>query len=146
MQRVHDHLLLEEEYVENQERIRKAQAANTATPASAGADTDALAAALGLGFDFLEVGVPAAAGGVVRVGDVVTELRPLAAEFTFLCHFDVLRYLPDARLSAAHLPANCLRCSLEARGAPPSAPSRIAPGGRMVGTIGFEPTTSTVSR
>ncbi|KAI9676210.1 MAG: ATPase of 26S proteasome regulatory subunit 4 [Trizodia sp. TS-e1964] len=34
MQRVHDHLLLEEEFVENQERIRKAKAANSATPAS----------------------------------------------------------------------------------------------------------------
>ena len=42
MQRVHDHLLLEEEYVENQERIRKAKAANTTTPASAGGDSDAL--------------------------------------------------------------------------------------------------------
>ncbi|KAJ9604033.1 ATPase of 26S proteasome regulatory subunit 4 [Cladophialophora chaetospira] len=35
MQRVHDHLLLEEEYVENQERIRKTKAAQTQTPAAA---------------------------------------------------------------------------------------------------------------
>lgn len=42
MQRVHDHLLLEEEFVENQERLRKAKAANTVTPASAGGDSDAL--------------------------------------------------------------------------------------------------------
>ena len=42
MQRVHDHLLLEEEYVENQERIRKAKAQNSAAPASAGGDSDAL--------------------------------------------------------------------------------------------------------
>ena len=42
MQRVHDHLLLEEEYVENQERIRKAKARNDATPATAGGDSDAL--------------------------------------------------------------------------------------------------------
>jgi len=42
MQRIHDHLLLEEEYVENQERIRKAKAVNTAQPASAGGDSDAL--------------------------------------------------------------------------------------------------------
>ncbi|KAL8640885.1 MAG: hypothetical protein Q9228_002251, partial [Teloschistes exilis] len=42
MQRVHDHLLLEEEYVENQERIRKAKAQNSATPASAGGDSDVL--------------------------------------------------------------------------------------------------------
>ena len=42
MQRVHDHLLLEEEYVENQERIRKAKAANTAVPSTAGGDSDAM--------------------------------------------------------------------------------------------------------
>ena len=42
MQRIHDHLLLEEEYVENQERIRKTKAASTATPASAGGDSDAI--------------------------------------------------------------------------------------------------------
>ncbi|KAK3676381.1 ATPase of 26S proteasome regulatory subunit 4 [Recurvomyces mirabilis] len=44
MQRIHDHLLLEEEFVENQERLRKAKAAaeKTATPATAGGDSDAL--------------------------------------------------------------------------------------------------------
>lgn len=42
MQRVHDHLLLEEEFVENQERFRKAKAANSVTPSSAGGDSDAL--------------------------------------------------------------------------------------------------------
>ena len=43
MQRIHDHLLLEEEYVENQERIRKAKAASSATPAAgAGSDPDAI--------------------------------------------------------------------------------------------------------
>ena len=42
MQRVHDHLLLEEEFVENQERFRKAKAANTAGPSSAGGDSDAM--------------------------------------------------------------------------------------------------------
>ena len=42
MQRVHDHLLLEEEYVENQERIRKAKVANTVAPAAtAGGEGDA---------------------------------------------------------------------------------------------------------
>jgi 26S proteasome regulatory subunit T2 len=35
MQRIHDHLLLEEEFVENQERLRKAKAANTAAPSAA---------------------------------------------------------------------------------------------------------------
>ncbi|PQE10388.1 26S protease regulatory subunit 4 protein [Rutstroemia sp. NJR-2017a WRK4] len=44
MQRIHDHLLLEEEYVENQERLRKAKAAKegTAAPATAGGDPDAV--------------------------------------------------------------------------------------------------------
>lgn len=42
MQRVHDHLLLEEEFVENQERIRKAKAVNSAAPQSSGGDSDAL--------------------------------------------------------------------------------------------------------
>lgn len=43
MQRIHDHLLLEEEYVENQEQIRKAKAqSQNNAPASAGGDADAL--------------------------------------------------------------------------------------------------------
>ncbi|CAD0089879.1 unnamed protein product, partial [Aureobasidium vineae] len=42
MQRIHDHLLLEEEYVENQERLRKARAATAQQPSSAPADSDAL--------------------------------------------------------------------------------------------------------
>lgn len=42
MQRIHDHLLLEEEYVENQERIRKAKAASSSQPSSVGGDPDAL--------------------------------------------------------------------------------------------------------
>lgn len=40
MQRVHDHLLLEEEYVENQERLRKAKAAKEG---AGGADDDRMA-------------------------------------------------------------------------------------------------------
>lgn len=44
MQRIHDHLLLEEEYVENQERLRKAKAAKEggAPAAVAGGDPDAM--------------------------------------------------------------------------------------------------------
>jgi 26S proteasome regulatory subunit T2 len=42
MQRIHDHLLLEEEYVENQERLRKTRAATAQQPSSAPADSDAL--------------------------------------------------------------------------------------------------------
>lgn len=40
MQRVHDHLLLEEEYVENQERLRKARAAAEKGPAPPGPEGD----------------------------------------------------------------------------------------------------------
>jgi 26S proteasome regulatory subunit T2 len=39
MQRIHDHLLLEEEYVENQERLRKAKAVkegNAPAPSAGG--------------------------------------------------------------------------------------------------------------
>ena len=57
---------------------------------AAGADADALAATIDLSLDGLKVHVPAAAGGVVGVGDVVAELRAFAAEITFLCH-DLLR-------------------------------------------------------
>jgi len=43
MQRIHDHLLLEEEYVENQERLRKAKAAKEGQTAGPDADIDRLA-------------------------------------------------------------------------------------------------------
>lgn len=39
MQRIHDHLLLEEEYVENQERLRKAKAAKDSSGSSSELDT-----------------------------------------------------------------------------------------------------------
>ncbi|OAQ66332.1 26S protease regulatory subunit 4 [Pochonia chlamydosporia 170] len=43
MQRIHDHLLLEEEYVENQERLRKAKAAKEGAAVGPDADVDRLA-------------------------------------------------------------------------------------------------------
>ncbi|EHK49598.1 26S protease regulatory subunit 4 [Trichoderma gamsii] len=43
MQRIHDHLLLEEEYVENQERLRKAKAAKEGQTAGPDVDADRLA-------------------------------------------------------------------------------------------------------
>ena len=58
---------------------------------AAGADADALASAVDLGLDGLEVHVPAAAGGVVGVRDVVAELRAFAANITYLCHFNLLQ-------------------------------------------------------
>src|SRR5260370_26575020 len=53
---------------------------------AARADAHAPAGAVDLGLHRLQVHVPAAAGGVVGVGDVVSKLRNLAAEITFLCH------------------------------------------------------------
>ena len=52
-----------------------------------GADADLLVrAALQLGLDRTQVHVPATAGDIVRVRDVVSELRTLAADFTNLSH------------------------------------------------------------
>jgi len=53
---------------------------------AAGADAHALAGAVHLGLYRLQIDVPAAAGGVVGVRDVVAELRAFAAKITFLCH------------------------------------------------------------
>ena len=47
---------------------------------------NALAAALHLGVDRAQIDVPAPLGHVVGVADVVSKLRPLAADFTYLCH------------------------------------------------------------
>ena len=58
---------------------------------AAGADAHALAGAIHYGLDGLQVYVPAATRGVVGVGDVVAELRAFAAEFTFLCHDELLQ-------------------------------------------------------
>ena len=51
-----------------------------------GADAQALGGAVDQRADGLEVRVPAAAGDVVRVRNVVAELRTLAANITNLCH------------------------------------------------------------
>ena len=53
---------------------------------AAGADADALGSAVDQGLDGLQIDVPAPAGDVVRVGDVVTELRAFAANIAYLCH------------------------------------------------------------
>src|ERR1700675_2420867 len=52
---------------------------------AAGADAHALAGAVHLGLYRLQIDIPAAAGGVVGVRDVVAELRAFAAKITFLC-------------------------------------------------------------
>ena len=54
-----------------------------ATGANLHADDPALRA---LGADFLQVGVETPAGAIVRVGDVVTELRAFAADFASFSH------------------------------------------------------------
>ena len=53
---------------------------------AAGADADALRGAVDQGLDSLQIDVPAAARNVVRVRDVVTELRAFAANIAYLCH------------------------------------------------------------
>jgi hypothetical protein len=53
---------------------------------AAGADADTLATTVELRLDRLKVDVPATTGSVVRVRDVVSELRAFAAEITFVCH------------------------------------------------------------
>ena len=58
---------------------------------AAGADAHALADAINDGLDGLQVHVPATAGRVVGVRDIVAELRSLAAEFTFLSHDEILQ-------------------------------------------------------
>jgi hypothetical protein len=53
---------------------------------AAGADTQLLCSTVDLCLYRAQVHVPAAAGNVVCVRDVITELRALAADFTDLCH------------------------------------------------------------
>jgi len=51
-----------------------------------GADADALARALHFGVDRAQIDVPAALGHVMGVADVISKLRPFAADFAYLCH------------------------------------------------------------
>ena len=53
---------------------------------AAGADADALGSAVDQSLDGLQVDVPATPRDVVRVRDVVTELRAFAANVAYLCH------------------------------------------------------------
>ena len=50
------------------------------------ADADALIPALNLGVDRAQIDVPAPLSHVVGVADVISKLRPLAADFANLCH------------------------------------------------------------
>lgn len=51
-----------------------------------GADANALAGRIDFGLHRLQVDIPAAPRDVVRVRDVIAELRLFAANFTYLCH------------------------------------------------------------
>jgi hypothetical protein len=51
-----------------------------------GADSHTLVAGLSLGVHRTQVDVPAPLGNIVRVTDVISELRTFAADFTNLCH------------------------------------------------------------
>ena len=51
-----------------------------------GADADALSAPLHLGVDRAQIDVPTPLGHVVSVADVISKLRPLAADRANLCH------------------------------------------------------------
>jgi len=57
--------------------------------------------------DFLQVGIETAPGAIVRMGDVITELRPFAADFASFCH-DCLRNLQTVIKRAATI-ASSLR-------------------------------------
>ena len=50
------------------------------------ANADPLARALHFGVDWAQINVPAPLGHVVGVADVISKLRPLAADFANLCH------------------------------------------------------------
>lgn len=59
---------------------------------AARADAHTLAAAVHLSLDGLKIHVPASAGGVVGVGDIIAKLRAFAAKIAFLCHDEVLQF------------------------------------------------------
>jgi hypothetical protein len=50
------------------------------------ADANALVAAIDFSLDWAEIYVPTTLGHVVRMRDLVTELRAFAADFAYLCH------------------------------------------------------------
>jgi hypothetical protein len=59
---------------------------NLAAFDTAGANFDALARAIDQRADSLQVRIKAAAGPVIRVGNIVAELRAFAAKFTTISH------------------------------------------------------------
>ena len=60
---------------------------NNFTAAQAGcAHADPLARTLHFGVHRAQIDVPAPLGHVVGVADVISKLRPFAADFAYLCH------------------------------------------------------------
>ena len=90
-----------------------------------GADLHALRNAVSQRLHRLKIRVPATTGDVVRVRDIVAELRPFAAKITYVCH----DFTPKL---------DCIANS-------PSQIQASAGSEGVVGTSGFEPETSTVS-
>src|SRR5580698_11098614 len=74
-----------------------------------GADADALGVAVNQRLDGLQIDVPAAPRHVVRVRNVVTELRAFAANIAYLCHC----FAPNFGVSCCRVRA--LRTLLESR-------------------------------
>jgi hypothetical protein len=66
------------------------------------ADANALVAAVNFSFDRTKIHVPATLGHIVRMRDLVTELRTFAADFANLCH-EKLQYLSFSQKHAAVL-------------------------------------------
>jgi len=98
---------------------------------AAGADADALSAALDFGLHRTEVNVPAPAADVVRVRDIVSELRTFAADLANLCH-DVTpcfqnsrqRWPPDVDRSGARRLGNAHRRG-QTRTVSPALPTEL---------------------
>src|SRR6185312_16301663 len=68
-------------------KLRQTLSLNDFAAAQAGrANANALAYTLYLGVHRAQIDVPAPLGDVVGVADVISKLRPLAADFAYLCH------------------------------------------------------------
>ena len=67
--------------------VEKLLSFNDFAAAQAGrADADPFSLSVDLGMHWTQVDVPAPLGHVMGVADAVSRLRPLAADFTLLCH------------------------------------------------------------
>jgi hypothetical protein len=67
-------------------RERRSGFDDFAAAQAGGADADALGGGADLGVHRTQVYIPTPLGDVMGVADIVSELRPLAADLTYLCH------------------------------------------------------------